>query len=145
MNKINLLALYFATIAFISCAREWPDPNTSIPAKELNIARLLALSNSYDSSGVIVKGMIWDLDYVYVNKDETEIPLTTFKIADQNGNYIGVIAKGYYPVFDGEIIKVTGIYRRKYLTKNHTYINEIEAVELRYDDSSIIHSILHDQ
>jgi len=128
MRKKAFLILFL--IVFLGCATEWQNPNTSLPARELNILAILANPVVYDSAGVIVEGKVWDLRFGSLNEKDTEIPYTHFKLADRDGNFVNVFAVGDVPVTEGDIVKVLGIYRREYKTENYSFINEIEAKKI---------------
>jgi hypothetical protein len=113
-------------IAALGCAREWQNPNTALPAMELSIVNLLATPTAYDSAGVIVEGKVWDLKFDKLEQ-QIDTPYTSFKLADKDGNYINVFASGHLPVSEGELVKVTGIYRREFQTESYKFVNEIEA------------------
>lgn len=139
MNRNMLLMLTpLILITLFSCAK-WQDPNTAIPSAELSIANILITPNAYDGAGVIVEGMVWDLNYDLLEDEEMEVPFTSFKIADKDGNYINVFAEGNFPLIEGEQVKVTGLYRRDYSTKYRNYINEIEAKTITLETTSALY------
>jgi len=125
----------------MSCAKQWQDPNTAVPYTKITIREILIAPIGYDSAGVSVEGMVWDLNYDLLVDDEKEIPFTRFKIADPDGNYINVFAEGNYPLTDGDQVKVTGVYRRESITKYHDFINEIEANNIQLGRTSTLYKV----
>jgi hypothetical protein len=97
------------------------------------------LTNSiiYDSAGVIVEGKIWDLVFDTMEEAGREISFTEFKLADQDGNYIRVFAPGHIPVVEGDIVEVTGIYRRDLGKQRHYFSNEIEAIRVQREKQDL--------
>jgi hypothetical protein len=134
MQKVLLFIFPIIFISFLGCTKEWQNPNTALPAKELEIRSILAHPNIYDSAGVIVEGKVWDLTFNILKEKGTETPYTSFKLADKDGNYVNVFALGHIPISEGGIVKVVGIYRREFKTEGYSFVNEIEAkrIEDRY-------------
>jgi hypothetical protein len=128
-RRIFLLILATIFIFTSGCAREWKNPDKTLPAQKLNIERILVNSVIFDSAGVIVEGKVWDLKFETL-KQQTEIPYTSFKLANKDGNYINVFASGHLPIHEGETVKVTGIYRREFQTESYEFVNEIEAEKI---------------
>ena len=127
--------------ALISCNKQWQDPNTSVPYTHTTIREILIAPIGYDSAGVSVEGMVWDLDYDLLVEDEKETPFTSFKIADSDGNYLNVFAEGNYPLTDGDQVKVIGVYRRELITEYRKYINEIDANSIELGKTSTLYNI----
>ncbi len=126
-DKALLFMFAMIFIALLGCAREWQNPNTALPSKEISVGALLTNPIIYDSAGVIVEGKVWDLAFKSLKEKDAEIPFTSFKLADKDGNFVNVFALGDIPVAEGDIVEVVGIYRREYNTENHIFVNEIEA------------------
>ncbi len=114
-------------LAFLGCAREWQNPNTSLPSREVNITNILINPTFYDSSGVKVEGKIWDLVFDTFKEKDKESPYTNFKLADKDGNFVNVFALGHLPLAEGGFVKVVGIYRRELSTDSYKFNNAIEA------------------
>ena len=128
MRERTFIIFFLAiTSAFFGCAHEWQNPNTALPARELEIKSILANPIAYDSAGVIVEGKVWDLRFDTLNEKDLQIPYTGFKLADEDGNFVNVFALGDIPVAEGDLVKVVGVYRRDYPTEGYKFVNEIEA------------------
>lgn len=140
-KKLILFLHCIILITFISCTKEWQDPNTSVPNMDLPIEEILISPHAYDGAGLTVEGMIWDLNYDLLTDEDIEIPFTSFKLANKSGNYINVFAEGNYPLTEGEQVIVTGIYRREYITKYRNYVNEIEAKSIKIGKTSTLYKI----
>lgn len=125
-RKFFLLVFLPVLIAAFGCAREWKNPDTALAVKELKIESILINPIIYDSAGVAVEGKVWDLKFEELQQ-KTELPYTSFKLADEDGHYVNVFASGHLPIAEGEIVEVTGIYRRQFPTEVHNFVNEIEA------------------
>lgn len=136
MTLKALLALTSIALTLLGCAREWQDPNTTIPAKKVDITSILVSSIAYDSAGVIVEGKVWDLMFDKIQEEDREIPFTEFKLADQDGYFINVFSPGHIPIAEGDFVQVTGIYRRELSREKHLFINEIEAIRIEREKPS---------
>ncbi len=142
MTRIfNCLILIFIPAFLISCHKQWQDPNTAVPYTHTTIREILIAPIGYDSAGVSVEGMVWDLNYDLLLEDEIEIPYTSFKIADSDGNYVNVFAEGNYPLIDGDQVKVIGVYRRQLMTEHRNYINEIDANSIEIGKTSKLYKV----
>lgn len=121
---------------FPGCAGQWQDPDITIPAKKIDITSILINPIIYDSSGVIVEGKVWDLEFDTLENNDKDkgSPYTNFKLADRDGNFINVFALGHLPIVEGDFVKVVGIYRRKLETENYDFINEIEAKQIEREE-----------
>src|SRR5262245_9467525 len=108
MSRKAFLSMFAVIIlASLGCAQSrWVNPNTTIPAVKVDIARILANSTAYESAGVIVEGRAYDVEYRIMKKPYTEIPYTVFKVADMDGNYINIFAISHFPVAQGDFVKV---------------------------------------
>ena len=137
-----LLTLFLImSVVVVSCSKTWKDPNTSIPYQDVPITTILISPHAYDSAGVNVEGMVWDLNYHVLEIEEVEVPYTTFKIANADGNFINVYAEGNYSLNEGEQVKVIGVYRREFIAGQHTYINEIVAKEIKHERTSNLYRL----
>jgi hypothetical protein len=121
-----LLILSFVYVAALGCTREWKNPNAALPATEVEIERIIVNPTAYDSAGVIVEGKVWDLKFDKLEQ-KTDIPYTSFKLADRDGNYVNVFAPDHLPISEGDMVEVTGVYRREFQTESYKFDNEIEA------------------
>ena len=133
MKKL-LIVLFFSLIAVFSCNRSWKDPNTTIPSAKISIATILAAPNVYDGAGVVVKGMVWDIvedDLIYSVDGYIEtLNFYIFKLSDKNGNYIYIYTEDLNNIKEGDIVEVTGIYRRDYISELRKFNNEIESINI---------------
>ncbi|MER3447607.1 MAG: hypothetical protein C4291_12580 [Candidatus Dadabacteria bacterium] len=120
-------------LIFSGCAGEWQNPNTTTPAKKMDITTILINPIIYDSAGVIVEGRVWDLVFSTLGEDDKDkgSPYTNFKLADKDGNFVNVFALGHLPIAEGDIVEVIGIYRRALNISNYRFINEIEAKRVK--------------
>jgi hypothetical protein len=142
MNRIsNFFLFIFIPVVLVSCSKQWQDPNTSVPYTKTTIREILIAPIGYDSAGVSVEGMVWDLNYDLLVDNEKEIPFTSFKIADADGNYLNVFAEGNYPLIDGDQVKVIGVYRNGLITEHRNYINEIEANSIELGKTSTLYKV----
>lgn len=132
------LTLFLLTIS-LGCSRKWKDPNTSIPSAPASIVGILATPNVYDSAGVRVTGMVWDLALGDLTVTESgyleNVSYSIFKLSDRHGNYVNVYTNKKYQLEEGDIVEVTGIYRRNYRAEKRHFINEIEAVDIKLKKS----------
>jgi len=137
MKREAFLLTSSILLVFLGCAREWQDPNTTIPAKKVDIAAILENPIAFDSAGVIVEGKIWDLVFDKFEREDKETPFTEFKLADQDGNFVNIFVLGHIPIAEGDIVEVMGIYRRE-LGKERIYLaNEIEAIRVEKEKQEL--------
>ncbi len=130
MKREAFLLISSILLVSLGCAREWQNPNTIIPAKQVDIAAILENPIAFDSAGVIVEGKVWDLVFDKFEREDKETPFTEFKLADKDGNFVKVFVLGHIPIAEGDIVEVLGIYRRE-LGKERIYLaNEIEAIRV---------------
>jgi hypothetical protein len=142
MTRIPYFFLFiFMPVVLMSCSKQWQNPNTAVPYTPTTIREILIAPVGYDSAGVAVEGMVWDLNYDLLVEDGKEIPYTSFKIADPDGNYVNVFAEGNYPLIDGDQVKVVGVYRRELVTDSRSYINEIDANSIEVGKTSTLYKI----
>ncbi len=127
--KSKFFAYLILFLLFPGCASVWQNPDTTTPAKRLDITSILINPVVYDSAGVIVEGKVWDLVFNTLenNGKDKGSPYTNFKLADRDGNFVNVFALGHLPIAEGDIVEVVGIYRRSLSTENYRFLNEIEA------------------
>lgn len=129
-SKAFVVSLTLFLVLVQGCSKQWNDPNTSIPAWELTVASLLISPIAYDSAGVTVKGRVWDVSKNITYIGDKSIEYTVFKLADSEGNYVGVYSPGHIEVIEGDNIKVTGLFRRNLKRNEYYFENEIEALEI---------------
>lgn len=111
--KISILIL---AILLSGCVKEWKDPNTSIPATELSISKLLLTPAIYQREGVKTTGKIWNLTYLTENEYELK-----FILADEDGYYVEILSESEIEVGEGDIVEVTGQFIREYIKEENHY------------------------
>ncbi|HLE26232.1 MAG TPA: hypothetical protein VI935_11400 [Thermodesulfobacteriota bacterium] len=137
MKREAFLLTSSILLVFLGCAREWQDPNTTIPAKKVDIAAILENPIAFDSAGVIVEGKIWDLVFDKFEREDKETPFTEFKLADQDGNFVNIFVLGHIPIAEGDIVEVMGIYRRELGKERIYFANEIEAIRVEKEKQEL--------
>ncbi len=126
-----IFPLLVVAISFLAgCIGQWQNPNAAIPAQELKIRNLLVMPTIYDSAGVILKGKVWDLDFVE-DKDNPDEVYSTFKLADKDGNYVIVRSPGMTTLLvEGAMIKVIGLHRITYDGDSRLISSHVEAKQI---------------
>src|SRR3989337_2526243 len=137
MKREAFLLTSSILLVFLGCAREWQDPNTTIPAKKVDIAAILENPIAFDSAGVIVEGKIWDLVFDKFEREDKETPFTDVKLADQDGNFVNIFVLGHIPIAEGDIVEVMGIYRRELGKERIYFANEIEAIRVEKEKQEL--------
>ncbi|MGH7908498.1 MAG: hypothetical protein ACRENW_01460 [Thermodesulfobacteriota bacterium] len=137
MKREAFLLISSILLVSLGCAREWQNPNTTIPAKQVDIAAILENPIAFDSAGVIVEGKVWDLVFDKFEREDKETPFTEFKLADQDGNFVKVFVLGHIPIAEGDIVGVVGIYRRELGKERIIFANEIEAFRVVKDKQQL--------
>jgi len=133
-SKAFVVSLILFSVLVQGCGKQWNDPNTSIPAWELTVKNLLISPIAYDSAGVIVEGRVWDVSKNITYLGDKSLEYTVFKLADPEGNYVGVYSPGHIEVIEGDDIKVTGLFRRNLKRDEYYFENEIEALKIEVQD-----------
>ncbi len=130
-TKKIIFPLLILAISFLAgCIGQWQNPNAAIPSQEIKISNLLIFPNAYDRAGVILKGKVWDLDFVE-DKDNPDEVYSTFKLADEDGNYVIVRSPGMTTLLqEGVMIKVIGLHRVIYDKDSRLISNHIEAKQI---------------
>ena len=132
MKTQNIIfPLLILAISFLAgCIGQWQNPNVAIPSQEIKIRNLLVLPIGYDRAGVILKGKVWDLDFVE-DKDNPDEVYSTFKLADKNGNYVIVRSPGMTTLLvEGAMIKVIGLHRTIYDKDSRLISSHVEAKQI---------------
>ena len=132
MKTQNIIfPLLILAISFLAgCIGQWQNPNATIPAQEIKISNLLIFPTNYDSAGVILKGKVWDLDFVE-DKDNPDEVYSEFKLADKDGNYVIVRSPGMTTLLvEGSMIKVICLHRIIYDKDSRLISNHIEAKQI---------------
>ena len=129
-QKIIFPLLILAISFLAGCIGQWQNPNATIPAQEIKISNLLIFPTNYDSAGVILKGKVWDLDFVE-DKDNPDEVYSEFKLADKDGNYVIVRSPGITTLLqEGSMIKVIGLHKIIYDKDSRLISNHIEAKQI---------------
>ena len=129
-QKIIFPLLILAISFLAGCIGQWQNPNAAIPAQEIKISNLLIFPTIYDSAGVILKGKVWDLDFVE-DKDNPDEVYSEFKLADKDGNYVIVRSPGMTTLLvEGSMIKVIGLHKIIYDKDSRLISNYIEAKQI---------------
>mgnify|MGYP001818568758 CR=1 FL=1 len=117
-----LLSLFFV----IGCSGNYKDPDLALPAKKVQIRSLLSHPSIFDERGVIVKGKVWDLEYVNL-----EFTMAKFKLADKSGNHVDVYSKELIKVVNGNLVEVRGIFERNFDLESNMYEAKINSKEIK--------------
>jgi len=133
MKKQNILVPIFLILAIpflTGCVGQWQNPNDSLAAQELEIRNLLILPTVYDRAGVILKGKVWDLEFVE-DADKPDGVYSKFKLADKDGNYVDVQSAGMTTLLtEGALVKVFGLHRVIHDKDTRTISYLIEAKKI---------------
>jgi hypothetical protein len=119
-------SLFGFLIIFASCPtkeNEIPGPNIVGIRAEIN--RILLSPLAFDGAIVAVEGLAHDVKQEASNGGNQS--LTTFKLADLQGNFINVSIPGTWEIFVNDYLVVGGTYRR---TENKIEAQQIEKIVL---------------
>ncbi len=130
-TKKIIFPLLILAISFLAgCIGQWQNPNAAIPAQEIEIRSLLVMPTIYDSAGVILEGKVWDLDFIE-DKDNPDEVYSTFKLADEDGNYVIVRSPGMTTLLqEGAMIKVIGLHKIIYDKDSRLISYHVEAKQI---------------
>jgi len=117
ITKIILIWLIFSLII----------PSISFSSQN-TIEEILKNPDTYDQKTIKVKGMVTNLKLKISRRGN---PYTVFHIMDKAGNSLKVFMWEHQNIHEGEIVEVTGIFRKIKHIGPYIFYNEIEAQSIR--------------
>jgi hypothetical protein len=121
-RSINFLCIIILVLAVVLCG------NFSYAAQETTIQKILANRDSYDGQEVSVSGTVSKLKLKTLKGGND---YTTFSLLGEAGRSLNVFVWGHSKVKMGQRVKVTGTYQKVKRMGQHTFYNEIEAIEIK--------------
>lgn len=111
------------TILVILPGRASAGPSTT------TIEKILSRAESYNGKEVSVAGKIVNLRPKTSKRGNT---YTTFTLLGSGGKgSLNVYSRGHAEVKQGQIVKVTGIYRKEKRVGKYTFYDEIDAADIK--------------
>ena len=108
-----------------SCAR-WEDPTTSIVSTDKSVAVLLLNPAVYTMQEVHVRGKVWEIETM-----EEPAESATFKLADNDGNYIMVIWEKELSFAEGDIVEAAGLFDSNFISSENRFDPTLTAQKIK--------------
>ena len=124
---MKTLAVFFLAAMLLapSCAR-WEDPTTSIVSTDKSVAVLLLNPAVYTMQEVHVRGKVWEIETM-----EEPAKSTTFKLADNDGNYIMVIWEKELSFAEGDIVEAAGLFDSNFISSENRFDPTLTAQKIK--------------
>ena len=124
---MRTLAVFFLAAMLLapSCAR-WEDPTTSIVSTDKSVAVLLLNPAVYTMQEVHVRGKVWEIETM-----EEPAKSTTFKLADNDGNYIMVIWEKELSFAEGDIVEAAGLFDSNFISSENRFDPKLAAQKIK--------------
>ena len=124
---MRTLAVFFLAAMLLapSCAR-WEDPTTSIVSTDKSVAVLLLNPAVYTMQEVHVRGKVWEIETM-----EEPAKSTTFKLADNDGNYIMVIWEKELSFAEGDIVEAAGLFDSNFISSENRFDPTLTAQKIK--------------
>ena len=124
---MRTLAVFFLAAMLLapSCAR-WEDPTTSIVSTDKSVAVLLLNPAVYTMQEVHVRGKVWEIETM-----EEPAKSTTFKLADNDGNYIMVIWEKELSFTEGDIVEAAGLFDSNFISSENRFDPTLTAQKIK--------------
>ncbi len=120
---MKILAVFFLAAMLLApaCAR-WEDPATSLISADKSVVVLVLNPAVYTMQEVRVKGKVWE-----ISTSEGAAELTTFKLADNEGNYITVIWDKELSFAEGNIVEAAGLFDSNFISSENRFDPKLTA------------------
>lgn len=120
---MKTLAVFFLAAMLLApaCAR-WEDPATSLISTDKSVVVLVLNPSVYTMQEVRVKGKVWE-----ISTSEEPAEPTTFKLADNEGNYITVIWNKELSFAEGNIVEAAGLFDSNFISSENRFDPKLTA------------------
>ena len=120
---MKTLAVFFLAAMLLApaCAR-WEDPATSMISADKSVVVLVLNPAVYTMQEVRVKGKVWE-----ISTSEEPAESTTFKLADNEGNYITVIWDKELSFAEGNIVEAAGLFDSNFISSENRFDPKLTA------------------
>ena len=120
---MKTLAVFFLAAMLLApaCAR-WEDPETSLISADKSVVVLVLNPAVYTMQEVRVKGKVWE-----ISTSEEPAESTTFKLADNEGNYITVIWDKELSFAEGNIVEAAGLFDSNFISSENRFDPKLTA------------------
>ena len=124
---MKILAVFFLAAMLLapSCAK-WEDPATSIVSTDKSIVVLVLNPSVYTMQEVRVRGKVWE-----ISTTEEPAGLTTFKLADNEGNYITVVWEKEISFAEGNIVEAAGLFDSNFISSENRFDPKLAAQTIK--------------
>jgi hypothetical protein len=120
---MKILTVFFLAAILLApaCAR-WEDPATSLISADKSVVVLVLNPAVYTMQEVRVKGKVWE-----ISTSEEPAEPTTFKLADNEGNYITVIWDKELSFAEGNIVEAAGLFDSNFISSENRFDPKLTA------------------
>ena len=124
---MKILAVFFLAVMLLapSC-RRWENPATSMVSADKSIAVLILNPSVYTMQEVRVRGKVWE-----ISTTEEPAELTTFKLADSDGNYITVVWEKELSFAEGDVVEAAGLFDSNFISSENRFDPKLAAQKIR--------------
>ena len=124
---MKTLAVFFLAAMLLapSCAK-WENPTTSLMSTDKSVAVLLLNPAVYTMQEVRVRGKVWEISIT-----EEQSKSTTFKLADNDGNYITVVWEKELSFAEGDIVEAAGLFDSNFISSENRFDPTLTAQKIK--------------
>ncbi len=124
---MKTLAVFFLVAMLLapSCAK-WEDPTTSMVSTDKSVTVLLLNPAVYTMQEVRVRGKVWEISIT-----EEQSKSTTFKLADNDGNYITVVWEKELSFAEGDIVEAAGLFDSNFISSENRFDPTLTAQKIK--------------
>ncbi len=124
---MKILAVFFLAAMLLapSCKR-WENPTTSMVSTDKSVVVLVLNPSVYTMQEVRVRGKVWE-----ISTSEEPAETTTFKLADNEGNYITVVWEKEPSFAEGNIVEAAGLFDSNFISSENRFDPKLTAQTIR--------------
>ena len=124
---MRIPAVFFLAAMLLApaCAR-WEDPVTPLISTDKSVVVLVLNPSVYTMQKVRVRGKVWEIEAA-----EEPAKSTTFKLADNDGNYITVIWEKELSFAEGNVVEAAGLFDSNFISSENRFDPKLTAQTIR--------------
>lgn len=123
--KTLAVFLLAAMLLAPSCKR-WENPATSMISTDKSVVVLVLNPSVYTMQEVRVKGKVWEIETMGEPAESA-----TFKLADNEGNYITVVWEKELSFAEGDIVEAAGLFDSNFISSENRFDPKLTAQTIK--------------
>lgn len=123
--KTLAVFLLAAMLLAPSCKR-WENPATSMISTDKSVVVLVLSPSVYTMQEVRVKGKVWEIETM-----GEPVESATFKLADNEGNYITVVWEKELSFAEGDIVEAAGLFDSNFISSENRFDPKLTAQTIK--------------